>query len=433
MNCRRTVPAAFVLTVVLASCSSVSSPRPSSSAFETQPTNHPPSRTPIATEVPLASASTAVSDQPVSALGWQEVALFGQSDAVEEATSVTFGAGQFVAVGSRYEFAPGNPGSYEARVWRSLDGRSWEATPTSPTFERATLTTIITAGDGSLVVYGYVSPPPSPMHDEIPTYHTWRSTDGLTWRRSHIESLARGVLPVNGVVHGRQGYLVVQAHQLDLGAGPSGSELWHSLDGLSWELAHENAEERIITIGAGDEGFVAVRSAQDSASRVASASADGREWFDGDALSEDLVRTSPGLAALGGEWVMVGLGSDGPPTEPGPVSPGAYDLPVWFSANGLAWQHVATIGWQGDGLGFASHGPLVSVGDRLFLSPAAAGAGPRLSSAGVWSSADGTSWTSTDIPAGVTIVDGAEHAGTVVLVGYVGAGESAGFWSNERP
>ena len=372
-----------------------------------------------------------MSDEPVPALGWREVATFGGTDMVEEATSVTFGADQFVAVGHHYEFASGTPGSFEGRIWLSSDGTSWEAVPSDPAFERATLTTIITAGDGSLVVYGYVSPPPSPMSDGIPVYTTWHSTDGLTWRRSELASLERQVLPVNGVVHGRQGYVLRQAQGLNLSSGPSGGEMWQSVDGLSWDLVYESADERITALAPGDEGFVAVRSAQDYTTRVASASADGREWFDGDALPEELAQGS--LAGLGGDWVMVGRGTEGPPAEPGPVSPGVYELPVWFSSNGLAWQPVASISWPGDGLGFASPGYLVNSGDRLFLSPMAAGAGPRLSSAGVRSSADGTVWESTDIRNEVSIVDGAEHDGTVVLVGYVGPGQTATFWTNDRP
>ncbi len=84
-------------------------------------------------------------------------------------------------------------------------------------------------------------------------------------------------------------------------------------------------------------------------------------------------------------------------------------------------------------MGFASPGNLVSAGGRLFLSPVAAGAGPRLSSAGVWSSVDGAIWETTDIRTHVTSVEGPEHDGTVVLIGYVGPGQSATFWINERP
>lgn len=355
--------------------------------------------------------------------------MFGGTNILDEPTSVTFGANQFVAVGRHYEYAPGEPGSIEGRIWLSSDGTSWEALPSDPVFKHATLTRVITASDGSLVVYGSIQPA-THMPDAIPVYATWRSADGRTWQRSEVESLARGVLSVEGVVQGRQGYVMRQAHNLSLGSGPSGGELWQSLDGLSWDLVYETADERIISLAGGDEGFVAVRSTADHRA-VAIASADGREWIDGDALPEELTQAS--LAALGGDWVMVGLGSEGPPGEPGPVTPGVWDLPVWFSANGLAWHQVGSISWPGDGLGFAFPGPLVSVGDRLILSPFAAGGGPRLPSAGVWSSADGSTWETADIRSDVTVVDGAENAGTVVLVGYVGPGQSATFWLNERP
>jgi hypothetical protein len=349
---------------------------------------------------------------------------------VDEATSVTFGAGKFVAVGTHYEWASGSPGKVEARVWLSADGTTWEVAPSDPAFEDAHPTRIITTHDGSLVVFGYVQAVDH-MPDEIPVYATWRSADGLTWRRDELLSSEPQVLPVDGVVSGREGYVLGRAQALDLSVGPSGGELWQSRDGLSWELVHESPDEHVSALAAGDEGFVAVLSSPGSDSRVAWASADGREWFVGDALPTELAQAS--LAGLGGDWVMVGKGSEGPPDEPGPVSPGVYELPVWFSANGLTWQRVASIRWPGEGLGFASPGPLVSVGDRLFLSPIAAGGGPRLSSAGVRSSADGAEWETTDIDPGVTVMDGAEHGGTVVLVGYVGPGQAATFWTNERP
>lgn len=420
---------AFGVTAVLSSCSSTSAPSPTSPpASPSRSADPSTTSTPAATQSPPLPTSGIELGEPVPAVGWREVATFGGTNMLDEVAAVTFAAGQFVAVGRHYEFAPGSEGSAEGRIWLSSDGTSWEVVPSDPTFEHATLTSVVTAGDGTLLASGFIFTPSQAL-DSLAAYEMWHSTNGRTWRGA--AEFETAVLPIGRVVHGRQGYLLSRAHGLSLATGPSGAELWHSLDGLSWDLVYESADERITTLAAGDEGFVAVREAADYATRITMASADGREWFDGDMLPEELAASS--LAALDGDWVMVGRGSEGPPAEPGPVTPGVWELPVWFSANGLQWEPMTSISWPGDGLGFAGPGPLVSIGERLFLSPVAAGGGPRLSSAGVWSSADGSSWETTDIRTDVTIVDGAEHDGTVVLVGYVGPGLSATFWVNQRP
>lgn len=422
---------AIFLGAVLSACGGAANSSPANLASRASPSASPvPSMSSPAVELPSASTSEKDLGDPVPANGWHEVAKFGGTNVVDEVAGVTFAAGQFVAVGKHYEFASDtSPGSIEGRVWLSSDGLSWEALASDPEFKNVTLTGVVTARDGTLIARGFIDPLIR-MQDQIPVYTTWRSTDGRTWRHSDVE-LATSVVPVGGVASGRKGYLQTRAHDLSLGSGPSGAELWHSLDGLVWDLVYQSADERILTLAAGNEGFVAVRQAPDFRTRLTMASADGREWFDGEPLPEEFAQ--PSLAALGGDWVLVGRGLEGPPAEPGPVSPGVYDLPVWFSANGLDWQPGANIRWPGDGLGFASPGPLVSVGGRLFLSPSAAGAGPRLGSAGVWSSLDGTNWESTDIPSNTTIVGGAEHDGAVLLVGYGGPGQTATFWRNERP
>lgn len=427
----------LLLAVIVAGCGGDAARTPSALPSPTPATVTPsliadasrsPALTPIQTPSPV--STEAVSGEPVPALGWREVASFGGTNKLDEPVGVTVADGQFVVVGRHYEYAPGSPGAPEARIWLSPDGLSWEAIPSDPVFERATLTAVLTAADGTLVVHGSVQPP-SEILDAAPVHATWHSTDGRTWRRSADAGLD-GAHAINTVVGGRQGYLLSRIHDPSLGDVPRGGELWHSTDGVSWQRVYETEDETITSVAAGDEGFVAVRSADpDGRPRTTSASADGREWVAGGPLPEEFAQLA--LASLGGDWVLVGLGLEGPAAVPGPVSPGRYELPVWRSANGLTWEPAATIEWPNDELGFAGPGPLVSVGDRLFLSPYAAGAGPRLSSAGVWSSVDGRTWETVDIGPDVTIVGGAEHAGAVIVVGYVGPGLRASMWVNERP
>lgn len=348
---------------------------------------------------------------------------------LDEPAGVTVANGQFVAVGRHYEYEPGSPGSPEARIWLSPDGFTWEPIPSDPVFERATLTAVLTAADGTLVIHGSVHAP-SQFLDAPPSHATWQSTDGRTWRRSDDAGLT-GAHAINTVAAGRRGYLLSRIHDPSLGDVPRGGELWHSTDGLSWQLVYETTDETIVTVAAGDEGFVAIQSTADGGPRSTWASADGRRWIAGDQLPQEFAQAA--LTSLGGDWVLVGWGLDGPAAVPGPVSPGRYDLPVWRSEDGLLWSPSSIIEWPDDGLGFAGPGPLVSVGGRLFLSPYAAGAGPRLSSAGVWSSVDARTWETVDIGPDVTIVGGAEHAGVVVVVGYAGPGLRATMWVNERP
>jgi hypothetical protein len=417
--------------VVMAGCAAPAAQEseiPSESAAATPSVSASVTALPMASSPPP-SPSSAAGSGVVPALGWREIASFGGTNELDEPAGVTVADGQFVAVGRHHEYEPGSPGAPEARIWLSPDGLSWEAIPSDPVFERATLAAVLTAADGTLVVHGSVQPP-GEILDAAPIHATWLSTDGRTWRRSDDAGLD-GMHAINTVVAGGRGYLLSRIHDPSLGDVPRGGELWHSTDGLSWQLVYETKDQHIAPVAAGDEGFVAVRSAADGGELITLASADGREWLAGDALPEEFAQR--GLASLRGDWFMVGLGLEGPPSVPGPVSPGRHELPVWRSANGLTWEPSASIEWPYDGLGFAGPGPLVSVGDRLFLSPYAAGAGPRLSSAGVWSSVDGRTWEMVDIGPDVTIVGGAEHAGAVVVVGYVGPGLRATMWINERP
>ncbi|MEP7378788.1 MAG: hypothetical protein ABI725_04420 [Chloroflexota bacterium] len=63
-------------------------------------------------------------------------------------------------------------------VWRSRDGRDWELLPQSLTFQWASLTDVVAAGDYLVAVGAYSDPDAAPG---AATAGVWRSTDGMDW------------------------------------------------------------------------------------------------------------------------------------------------------------------------------------------------------------------------------------------------------------
>jgi hypothetical protein len=345
---------------------------------------------------------------------WREVGSFGGSDSTEHVLGVTFGAGQFVAVGIHYgvgHLPDAGPVPHEGDVWLSSDGASWEALPTQPTFEGASFAGLISARDGSVVAFGRLDSDQGPSLQASGESATWRSVDGRIWERVDV-GLPAGLF-VTRAAQGAQGYLLVGSVQTE--GAPS--QLWLSADGLQWELAYVPTSFpwwNILDIGAGDEGFVALLSAAGD-NRTTIASADGRAWYDGDAL--------PGngpLAPLAGDWI----------TSANPILEPPVQIPMWFSSNGLAWSEVASIPDPEYGEGFGYARQLTSAGGSAFLSAARSiCCGSVAIPGGVWSSQDGHLWELTDIRPDGLVLTAAEHDGSVVLAGYFGVNEGrATFW-----
>jgi len=340
---------------------------------------------------------------------WREVGSFGGAGSTEHVLGVTYGAGQFVAVGIHYDAAglpDTGPVPHEGRVWLSPDGTSWEALPSMPTFEGATFSGLLTAQDGSVVAFGRVDVAGGPTFEFPGEPATWRSADGEAWERINV-GLPDGFF-VTEAARGAKGYLLVGSAS----AWEDPRQLWLSADGLSWELVYVAEAEGIIDdIGAGDDGFAALRR-RPRAGVTTMASADGREWFDGNTLSG----LRP-LAPLAGDWIASA------------TAEALGSIPVWFSTNGLAWSEVASISDPGYGEGFGGARELTSAGGTVFLSGARVTTASVAIPGGVWSSRDGRTWELTDIRPDGLVLAAAEHAGVVVLVGYVAGPEGrATFW-----
>lgn len=378
--------------------------------FLTTCAQSPSSMSPVPTEQgSLAPSPTTGEPTAGETRRWVEVGSFGGAGSTEHVLGVTFGAGQFVAVGIHYDVGglpDTGPVPHDGRVWLSPDGASWETLSSGSTFEGVTFSGLLTLLDGSVLAFGRIDQDEGPSLEHPGEPATWRSVDGRTWERVDVG------LPVGffatAAAQGAKGYLLVGSFEFE-----DPRQLWLSPDGLRWQQVYISSGTYIVDIGAGDDGFVSLLSGA-GVNRVTIASADGREWVDGDTT---LAGFGP-LAPLGGDWIT---------TDASVVE--THVIPIWFSANGLAWAKVADISDPGYGEGFGYARELTSAGGSVFLSGARRTTASVAIPGGVWSSRDGHTWELTDIRADGLVLAAAEHDGAVVLAGYVGVNQGrATFW-----
>jgi hypothetical protein len=287
-------------------------------------------------------------------------------------------------------------------VWLSSDGSSWELLPPSGVFARAYLTHVVVASDGSTLIFGRIEDV-SNTFDEVPLA-TWESADGRSWRRSQL-ALPPDLMSVR-VVAGDKGYLLAG---IRFGLESLRHELWLSADAHTWDLVRESppigigtAYQDIGSVAAGREGFVAA-GLRESAPYVI-ASGDGRAWFEAAPVLG--LGQVPAIAPLAGDWIMARGLMNGP-------------VPIWFSRTGLDWEQVAAFGTDSEPFELES---LVSVGERVFAQLSVLGEHPAILAAGVWSSADGTTWEEVNAASDVFLGGAASSGDTTVLAGTGPAG-----------
>jgi hypothetical protein len=291
-----------------------------------------------------ATPTSLPSDLPPSAtpadavLRWTEASSFGEAGASEYATAITEAAGGFVAVGTHYDrplFVDDSWPPHGGRVWKSPDGRSWvDATPPG-TFVDAILNHVFGAADGSLVAVGTVTDPNRPNNEDPGPLTAWASADGLSW--STIES---GFPAGYALLHLEQGARGTLATLSNYTNGP---QLWLSADGRHWEQVYEGADdEHLLSVGAGDQGFVAAGQRGTGSATVyfVMASSDGRDWITSSNSPPDAYH----VVAVGPDWVATGCCN---------FQDAAKDseIPVWFSANGLDWSEVGRMPLRAVSLG----------------------------------------------------------------------------------
>lgn len=349
--------------------SPTASPAASSSALPTSSAEpSEPQETPASSPSAAASAGTPTG-MPES---WTDIATFSEAGKRYILGDLTArSGGGLIAVGTRWEeefrsvFGPPPPRS--GRVWTSTDGTAWTDVTPSGTFADFELTHVYEAADGALIVIGDSWPGMEPVSA------AWESTDGVTWQPLTLDGIPSG-LQLSGLVRGAQGWL----------ATVSGNG-YVSSDGRAWEATFENA----VTVGAGDEGFVAVVLREEAGEQVAAvvASSDGVNWFDAASPAGDTYLVAP---HAGGDWVAIGAeyGDD-------------FIAKAWRSENGLDWAEssavpLADVDVGGDTTCQEAPGSLSSAGPLLVLGMTLLGPcseGGVIAAGGSIGSLDGITWS----------------------------------------
>lgn len=264
----------------------------------------------------------------------------------------------------------------EDLIWTSVDGMTWDVAETSGLDGVAV--DFIERMDGSLLAFGYleVQGPDS--------FRTWASTDGRAW--AEVQILPKTFVFID-VAYGGRGYVLAGRDLSDTG-GANPDQLWYSPDALTWELVRDTRTDMMLAaVGAGPEGFVAVgqQGWESGEPRgLVVASSDGTSWLE--APADDAALSGAGslwtVAAIGGDWVTV------------PLTTGA-ELPILWSANGLAWEVRSLVPVEPVDVGVMSS--LYSDGRRLFMG-ITDGGGRTVTAADLLTSEDGVSWVPTGIP-----------------------------------
>jgi hypothetical protein len=264
----------------------------------------------------------------------------------------------------------------EDLIWTSADGVTWDVAGT--TGLDGVAVDFIERLDGSLLAFGYLEV------QEPDSFRTWASTDGRTWAEVQI---LPGRFVFIDVASGGRGYVLAGRDLSDTG-GANPDQLWYSPDALAWELVRDTRTDMMLAaVGAGPEGFVAVgqQGWQSGAPRgLVVASSDGRSWLE--APAEESALSDAGslwaVAAIEGDWVTV------------PLTTGD-ELPILWSANGLAWELRASLPVEPVDVGVMAS--LYSDGHRLFMG-ITDGGGRSVTAADLLTSEDGASWIPTGIP-----------------------------------
>ncbi len=155
------------------------------------------------------------------------------------------------------------------------------------------------------------------------------SKDGLTWSIRPDAAIfgADGATPFRArfAVHGPAGWVAADNGFVGFTDSPEYASVWHSSDGIHWQLAPASASLKGLIPGAmfvAKSGFLLYGAAQGKP--VLLASADGATW-------------TPAPAGT-----VVPVCSDGSVSFGSPFSPGKeLGPPTQFSANGLDWQALS--------------------------------------------------------------------------------------------
>lgn len=355
-----------------------------------------PDRTPTATPEPTPQPTPVPTPKGIT--GWALTGTFGSSEVPTGLLDLTAWNGSIVAVGTSWQ-----DNSPEPRMWRSANGQSWSETALD--LGPDTSLQVVTAlPDGRLLILGTIGDDVAYWSDQSRAA-AWTSVDGVAWTSSEV--------PFSAQSH--YGPLEFAAGTMGLVAS-SGEEIWHSIDGSSWNLAYE-APRGTWVYGpvAGDEGWIVKRASASLGTTTLLVSGDAATWYEVDLGNVATV------ANVAGDWLVSRQSDDWMRTE------------VLRSADGLDWNVIVDLSQlpPPEGTAVTANGArLTGTGDVLLMSPWEGGHCGSMPSAGwgAWWSVDGIGWTSAGIGGDAVVTHALDIGDDTVLAGYTDGSGEMGFW-----
>lgn len=378
---------------------------------EDLPTILLPSEPPIAIFSPRPDASPL----PI-AQTWETIPI--EDSSTRYVSAVTFAGSDLVGVG-RGACVPdfNNPTACYGAAWTAGPGQGWLPAADQPGLQMGVGQTFgvqqkiisdVASGPAGLVAIGFDFDPLRSSCAVAPCTTgpgVWRSADGRTWERAHID-LGGGIidtfsLPVAAIAAGPQGYVMVGfAETLGPGGspGPARATAWTSPDGVTWTRAADTAAMDVgpcfdtgetpdcggmRAVAATANGFVAVGQAHAGrapgpARPAAWTSPDGLNW----------TRVDAGLDFNGS---LSGVTADGP----GIVAVGTMCQPDCFGSNsgGVTASSVDGSSWSSAAVtGAPALSAVASAGEQQFAIGVMEDQGPGAPELQLWRSDDGIAW-----------------------------------------
>jgi hypothetical protein len=372
----------LTLVATLLACAPASAPLLGSSSGTGPGTTPGADSTGIRTEGPSPTPiSTSLGD------GWERVP--------EQASLAGASLAHVVWTGKRF-VATGSVGD-SARIFDSVDGRTWHAQP-SLTYGGLSLGAYayvaIAAGLRGVVIVG------SPAGDH-PQAASWSSPDGLSWTPApdapSLHAAPGNWLQMNGLTAAADGWVAVGEENPICSCADAwiSAVAWRSPDGLHWTRQPDGADlahAAMTGVTSGGPGFVAIGHAIDETPGrgsnalyvhpVAWTSADGASWT---RVPEPVVFNFPNQA----EDPITVVWNGHRVVAVGTVTPesGSDSSVVWWSDDGRSWSGGVEL--------LGPHGPtgsVIAIRDG-FMALEAEGTGASTCPGRIWASTEGSAWS----------------------------------------